>query len=200
MLHLIKLPCKKNDWDMGFNLQELMTSNSIILTGLLSQLPNDSAVLKEVEQKVKRNFKILEKLQKDYGERWNYKQLKKLFLESDVFCDSGYDGEENIEFIQTSTINFIVMTKKFSRQINNLLRKKDNHIPKKKKKNKTLKNEDDHTITDCTRVENGYICPFGNVIKLMEVVVSKCKSNQQEDLPDPLLKLNYKHECDYLFF
>lgn len=47
------------------------------------------------------------------------------------------------------------MTKKFSRQINNLLRKKDNHIPKKKKKNKTLKNEDDHTITDCTRVENG---------------------------------------------
>ena len=46
------------------------------------------------------------------------------------------------------------MTKKFSRQINNLLRKKDNHIPKKKKKNKTLKNEDDHTITDCTRVEN----------------------------------------------
>ena len=89
----IKLPCKKNDWDMGFNLQELMTSNSIILTGLLSQLPNDSAVLKEVEQKVKRNFKILENLQKDYGERWNYKQLKKLFLESDVFCDSGYDGE-----------------------------------------------------------------------------------------------------------
>lgn len=192
----IKLPCKKNDWDMGFNLQELMTSNSIILTGLLSQLPNDSAVLKEVEQKVKRNFKILENLQKDYGERWNYKQLKKLFLESDVFCDSGYDGEENIEFIQTSTINFIVMTKKFSRQINNLLRKKDNHILKKKKKNKTLKNEDDHSITDCTRVENGYICPFGNVIKLMEVVVSKCKSNQQEDLPDPLLKLNYKHECE----
>lgn len=89
-----------------------MTSNSIILTGLLSQLPNDSAVLKEVEQKVKRNFKILEKLQKDYGERWNYKQLKKLFLESDVFCDSGYDGEENIEFIQTSTINFISHDKK----------------------------------------------------------------------------------------
>ena len=33
-----------------------MTSNSIILTGLLSQLPNDSAVLKEVEQKVKKKF------------------------------------------------------------------------------------------------------------------------------------------------
>ena len=30
----------------------------------------------------------------------------------------------------------------------------------------------------------------------MEVVVSKCKSNQQKDLPDPLLKLNYKHECE----
>ena len=180
---------------MGFNLQELMSSNSIILAGLLSQLPNDAAVLKEVEQKVKENFKILEKLQKEYGERWNYKELKKIFLESDVFCDSGYDGEENIEFIQTSTINFIVMTKKFSRQINNMLRKKDNHTPKKKKKNKTLKNEDDHSITECTRVENGYICPFGNLIKLIEVVVSKCKANQQEDLPDPLLKLNYKHEC-----
>ena len=60
--------------------------------------------------------KEISKFQKNYkktnGERWNYKQLKKLFLESDVFCDSGYDGEENIEFIQTSTINFISHDKK----------------------------------------------------------------------------------------
>ena len=194
----IKLKCKKNDWDMGFNLQEVMTSNSIILTGLLSQLPNDAAVLKEVEEKLKRNLIILKELEKKYGERWNYNQLQDLFLNSNTFCDSGYDGEENNEFIQTSTINFIVLTKKLSRQINNKLRNKNKTSTKNKKnkkKNKTLKNEDDHSITDCERVENGYICPFGKLIKLVEVIVSKCKYNEKENLPDPLLKLNYKHEC-----
>lgn len=191
----IKLKCKKNDWDMGFNLQEVMTSNSIILTGLLSQLPNDAAVLKEVEQKLKRNLIILQELEKNYGERWNYDELEDLFLNSNTFCDSGYDGEENMEFIQTSTINFIILTKKLSRQINNKLRKRK-PTSKKKKKNKTLKNEDDHSITECERVENGYICPFGRLIKLVKVIVSNCKYNQNEDLPDPLLKLNYKHECE----
>ena len=63
---------------MGFNLQELMTSNSIILTGLLSQLPNDSAVLKEVEQKVKKKFQNSRKTTKRLWRTLELQTTKKI--------------------------------------------------------------------------------------------------------------------------
>lgn len=195
----IKVPTKRGKWDIGFNLQIVMTSNHVVLSSLLSNKPNDSSVLPDIEKVLLKNKELLVELQTDYGERWNYDYLEKLFDKSKYWCDAGYDGEENNKFIQTSKLNFIVLPRKQARQINNQLRNKNNNASSKKKnrkKRKCLKNEDDYSISDCVRVENGYICPFGRFIELIEVIYRKNdKKNKESDLPSVLKNHDFIHKC-----
>ena len=94
--------------------------------------------------------------------------------------------------------------KKLATQINNELRKKNtlfaNEDPKKGKKKSGCKQKteaelDDISITDCIRIINGYLCPFGNIIRLVSVKDSDCKYkkkrfNQRND------EKNHIHKCD----
>ena len=193
----VKIPSKRGKWDIGFLLQLVMSSNSVILSAILTKRSNDAGSLMEVEDAILRNVNLLLDLEKDYGERQNYEELKKIVEKSRCWTDAGYDEINNNKFVLTSKINFITLTKKFARQINNKLRKKNNFGKKKKKKNKTLKNEDDYSINDCQRVVDGYLCPFERPIKLLKAVYRKNdKDNKKEDLPEVLRKYDFKHKCE----
>ena len=193
-----KIPTKQGGFDVGLNVQEVVTSNSIILSCLLSRKANDLSVLSEVGEELKRNVAILKKLQENYGEKENYGQLDDLFLKSNIWCDSGYDGEDNIKYIMTSKINFIILPKKLAKQINDALRKRNTTSSKKKnqKKNKTLKNDDDYSIKECIRIIDGYLCPMGRPINLIDTILENSEYNKQKDLPEPLLRYHYIHKCE----
>ena len=73
----VMMPTKKGNYDFGFNLQELMTENKIIIAGLLLEKPNDNLSINEILTELKENFKILLELVEKYGCRRNYKEIKK---------------------------------------------------------------------------------------------------------------------------
>lgn len=193
----VKMKTKRGKWDAALNVQEIMTSNSIVFSGILQRKPNDQGTLNGIIQALKENLCILLKLQEKFGERRNFKELENRFLKSKIFCDSGYDGEENIKTILISKMNFIPMPKKVSRKINDELRKRNNNkeTKTKKKKNKTLKNNDDYTIRDCKRIKNGYKCSFEKELELKDVKLKNNAHNKQENLPKPLLEYDYYYEC-----
>lgn len=200
----VKLPSKRGKWEMGFNLQELMSDNHIVLSGFLLRKPNDFNTLKEVTNKISHNVELLKAIQEEYGERNNTKFLEDLF-HIDTWCDSGFGDIENQKARETATLNFLSIPKKLSKQINDKLRKKTSHFTDKKdKKNKkkskkgqklTPEERDDISIKDCERVTGGYKCPHERFIELIEIKDSKCKFNKENDLPEYLQKKNFKHEC-----
>ena len=81
----VMMPTKKGNYDFGFNLQEIMTENNIILTGILSNKANDNTCMDEVLTELKENFTILLELVKKYGCRRNYKEIESM-LKKTYFC------------------------------------------------------------------------------------------------------------------
>ena len=202
-----KIKSKRGKWDVGLNVQELMSSNNIALSSALLRKPNDFGTLEELTEHFEHNLEILIDLQKKFGERENPAELKKIFFKSKTWCDSGYDDDKNRETCIKSEFNFMVIPKKLSTQINKELRKrntlftnKDSKKGKKKSKSsckkKTDEELDDISITDCIRIINGYICPYGHIIKLIAVKDSNCKDNKKEDLIEELVKKNHIHKCE----
>ena len=197
----VKLPSKRGKWEMGLNLQELMSDNHIVLSGFLLRKSNDFNTLNEVTNKISHNIELLKAIQEEYGERNNTKFLEDLF-HIDTWCDSGFDDIENQKARETSTLNFLFLPKKLSKQINDKLRKKVSHFTDKKDKKKSKKcgkitpeERDDISIKDCERVKGGYNCPYGGFIELIKIKDSNCKFNKENDLSDYLQKKNFKHEC-----
>ena len=67
---------KRGIYDYAFNLQEIMTENHIILTGMLLSESNDRKTIKYVLKDIKETVKLFIEMQKEFGERWNYKEIR----------------------------------------------------------------------------------------------------------------------------
>ena len=135
----VKIHTKRGKWDMGLNLQEVLTSNSLVLTGLLQRKPNDQGALKDIEQELFKNYLLLKKIQKEYGERRNYRELEKIFNESKIHCDSGYDGEEN-NITVVNLINNIHHTTQKTSKTNKQQIKKETQNNQQQEKEKEKEN------------------------------------------------------------
>ena len=63
---------KKGIYDFAFNLQEIMTENHIILTGMLLTQSNDWKTIKEVLKNIYETIDLFIEMQREFGERRNY--------------------------------------------------------------------------------------------------------------------------------
>ena len=74
-----------------------MLRNGIVLPGLLLRQPNDGKALNEIIKDLKETFIILERLQRFYGERRNYTEIRNALKTTLMILDSGYFTDENLE-------------------------------------------------------------------------------------------------------
>ena len=63
---------KKGIYDFAFNLQEIMTENHIILTGMLLTQSNDWKTIKDVLKNIYETIDLFIEMQREFGERRNY--------------------------------------------------------------------------------------------------------------------------------
>ncbi len=166
---------KKGIYDFAFNLQEIMTENHIILTGMLLTQSNDWKTIKEVLKNIYETIDLFIKMQREFGERRNYSEIQKRIREHILIADSGYFSTENLYHLFINKINALVMPKKLSEDHNNSLRRENGYKEKRKKSTKK----------DFIRVKNGYICPFGRFMRLVEVKkVKRWKPHKEDTFPD----------------
>ena len=182
----VMMKTKKGRYDFAFNLQEIITENDIVITGVLVSKPNDFKVLPNVIRELERNFEILIQLQKKYGERRNYKEIANMIKNAKYICDSGYFTDENLEYMNKHGYKCIIMTKNRAKEINNEIRKKNN-ITKKKK---------DSKYNHVKRIKNGLQCEKGNIIELKEVIQVKHHKNIREGIKDSWKEHRYIFRCD----
>ena len=184
------MPTKKGSYDFGFNLQEIMTENKIVISCLLLQKPNDNLCMDEVLSELKENFEILLELVEKYGSRRNYKEIKKMLEKAIFVFDSGYFSDKNLEAMDKHEINGLIMPKSISRQNNNKLRAQKD-IPTKEKDYNLKK----HGKKDFIRVKNGYICKNGQKLELTEIKPINSKINSRKGIPDSWKEQSYIHKC-----
>ena len=70
---------KKGIYDFAFNLQEIMTENHIILTGMLLTQSNDWKTIKDVLKNIYETIDLFIEMQREFGERKNYNEIQKEF-------------------------------------------------------------------------------------------------------------------------
>ena len=166
---------KKGIYDFAFNLQELMTENHIILTGMLLTQSNDWKTIKDVLKNIYETINLFIEMQREFGERRNYSEIRKRIREHILIADSGYFSTENLYHLFINKINALVMPKKLSEDHNNSLRRENGYKEKRKKSTKK----------DFIRVKNGYICPFDRFMRLVEIKkVKHWKPHKEDNLPD----------------
>ena len=124
-----------------------MTENHIILIGMLLSESNDRKTIKYVLKDIKETVKLFIEMQKEFGERWNYKEIRRRLREHILIADSGYFSTENLHYLFKNKINALVMPKKLYEEHNNKLRRENNL---KEKRNYSSKK-------DFERVKNGHI-------------------------------------------
>ena len=140
-----------------------MTEHHIILTGILIEQPNDHYAIKELLNDLKETFDILIELpKKKFGERNNYKEIQKRINEMILIADSGYFSTENMHALEEQQINYVIMPKSISQQINNEFREKKNDLKQKLGKDTT------NSKKNFKRVKNAYICPFNQKLEFIE--------------------------------
>lgn len=81
---------KRGIFDFAFNLQEIMTENHIILTGMLLSEPNDTKTIKYVLNDIYSTIKLYIEMQKEFGDRRNYNEIRRRLREYILIADSGY--------------------------------------------------------------------------------------------------------------
>ena len=128
---------KKGIYDFAFNLQEIMTENHIILTGILLTQSNDWKTIKYVLKNIYETIDLFIEMQREFGERRNYSEIRKRIREHILIADSGYFSTENPYHLFINKINALVMPKKLSEDHNNNLRRENEY--KEKRKNSTKK-------------------------------------------------------------
>ncbi|WP_407421274.1 transposase [Methanobrevibacter sp.] len=75
-------------------------------------------------------------MQKEFGERRNYKEIRRRLRGYILIADSGYFSTENLHYLFKNKINALVMPKKLSEDHNNKLRRKNGLEEKRKKSSK----------------------------------------------------------------
>lgn len=147
---------KKGRFEFALLIQQCMLRNGIVLPGLLLSEPNDGKALDKVIIDLKETFKILEKLQKYYGERTNYKEIRNALKITIMILDSGYFTDDNLEAAYNHDLNVLIMPRITARRINDKLRGKKfqdvDYLIEEEVKKVTKRNAD---ITS-----KGYVCPY----------------------------------------
>ena len=166
---------KRGIYDFSFNLQEIMTENHIILTGMLLTQSNDRKTIKEVLKDLYETIEFFIELQKEYSERRNYIGIRRRIQKHIFIADSGYFSTDNLYYLFINKINALIMPKKLSEDHNNRLRRENGYVEKRKASSKK----------DFKRVKNGYICPDGRFMNLIQVKDLKHrKPHKDDDLPE----------------
>jgi predicted membrane metal-binding protein len=96
---------KKGTYDFAFNLQEIMTENHIILTGILLTQSNDRKSIKNVLNDIYETIKLFIEMQREFGERKNYSEIRRRIREHILIADSGYFSTENLYYLFKNKIN-----------------------------------------------------------------------------------------------
>lgn len=187
----VMMKTKKGGFDFAFNLQEVMTDNKIILTGLLLDKPNDHYSLEEIIQEIKENIQIILELQEKYGERKNYKEIQSTIEKALFICDLGYFTTENIETADKHGMKFLIMPKIISNRENNKKRRKK----KIKTKDKNKQNKNKESKKSLERVYNGYICKKGHKIELTEIKKVKKRVNIRKGISEQWEEHRFIHKC-----
>ena len=177
---------KRGRFDFAFNLQEIMTQNHIILTGFLLAQSNDQKTIKYVLSNINETIKLWIEIQCEFGERWNYKGIKRRLREYILVADSGYFTNENLYYLSINKINALIMPKSLSEQHNNKLRKEEGLEEKRK----------DSKRKGIERVKNGYKCKMGRLIKFIESIeIKHRKLHKDDNLPDICKTKRFVFEC-----
>ncbi len=179
---------KKGDYNYAFNLQELMTEHHIILTGILIEQPNDHYAIKELLNDLKETFDILIELQKEFGEKNNYKEIQKRINKMILIADSGYFSTENMHALEEEEINYVIMPKSISQQINNEFREK-NDLKQK------LGKDTINSKKNFKRVKNAYICPFNQKLEFIESKNINFTKKDISKIPEYMVEKRYIFEC-----
>lgn len=110
----VMMKTKKREYNYALNLQEWMTENHIIINGTLIDKPNDHYSIKYLLTDLKETFEILIEMQREFGERRNYREIQKRIDEMIVIADSGYFSDENMYALEQEKIRYIIMPKSIS--------------------------------------------------------------------------------------
>jgi len=122
---------KRGSYDFAFNLQEIMTENHIILSGMLLSESNDRKTIKYVLNDIRETIKVFIEMQKEFGERRNYREIQRRIREHILIADSDYFSTENLHHLFINKINALTMPKKLSEDHNNKLRRENEQEEKK---------------------------------------------------------------------
>ena len=191
----VMLKSKKNSYEFGLNLQEIMTNQRILVTGVLVRKANDSNVLVDVLEELKLSFEILKELNQKYGKMENEElfDFENLIDHAIFICDAGYFTKENIETAYFNDMEVVIMSRQIARQNNNKKREKWLKNLEKTKKNPK---KDNVTKKLCIKIVDAFVCPFERLIELTgEPRLLENEYNNREEIVGPLLRYEYKYEC-----
>lgn len=191
----VMLKSKKNSYEFGLNLQEIMTNQRILVTGILVRKANDSDVLIDVLNELKLSFEILKELNMKYGKMENDElfDFENLLDHAIFICDAGYFTKENIETACFNDMEVVIMSRQIARQNNNLKREKWLKNLEKAKKN--LK-KDDVSKKLCIKIVNAFVCPFERLIELTgEPRLLENEYNKRKEIQGELLRYEFTYRC-----
>jgi len=183
----VMMKTKKGEYNFALNLQQWMTDNHIIINGSLIEQPNDHYAIKYLLNDLKETFEILIEMQREFGERRNYKEIQRRIDEMIIIADSGYFSDENLYILKNEGIEHLIMPKSISQQVNNDFRLKNDLDLKLGKNPATSKKK-------FRRVKNGYICPFDRFLALKEVKSINFRKRDVSGLPEDLVEKRYIFE------
>lgn len=133
-----------------------MRENHIILTGMLLTQSNDLKTIKNVLNDIYETIELFIEMQREFGERGNYSEIRRRIREHILIADSGYFSTENLYYLFKNKINALIMPKILAEAHNNELRREEGYEEKRKYSSKK----------DFERVKNGYICPIGRFYEI----------------------------------
>ncbi len=183
----VMMKTKKGEFNYGLNLHQLMTEHNIILTGVLMDQPNDHYAIKWLLEDLKETIEILIEMQKEFGQRNNYKELQRRIDQMILIADSGYCSTENLHTLKEEQINHLLMPKAISHQCNNEIREK-NQI-------ETSKNDSPTSKKNFKRVKNTYICPFNQKLEYQGSKDINFRKIDTSQIPEYQIKKRYIYEC-----
>lgn len=187
----VMMHTKKGGTDFAFLIHTIMTEEKIVFSPILSNLPNDKHSLEDIIGELKENIEIIVKLQKMFGERKNFKELKNILKNTLMVFDSGYYEIENLKSADKNEVNVLILPKRLSTQINNQIRK-DNDLPVK---DKNKQNPDKMSKKTLKRELKGYRCKAGQLLTLTQQREVQKRDGSHEKLPEQWRENTYTFHC-----
>ncbi len=182
---------KRGRFEFALLIQQCMLRKGIVLPRLLESEPNDEKSLSEIILDLKETFRIMEKLQRHYGERSNYKQICDALEVVIMILDSDYFTDDNLEAAYDHNLNVLIMPRLIARRINDKLR------GRKFQDVEHLIEEGVGKITKRhTDIANkGHVCPFGVHSECcVEKEINSEFNRLREGQPEVFKEVSYNYE------